>query len=225
VKNIYLSGPMKGHPESNYPLFNSVAAELRSKGHHVYNPAEYPHDGEFPIRKAFAEYCNYICLRADTIVLLPGWDRSIGAKVEKGLAQRIGLAVEFWRPKGEKGGLDRDEFHRLWREGVSQVDIAGILGVSPGYISVARKKFGFADRIRAKRKDGESEQDTANQKTTIWAVREGITVPPGWTNDMLAELATTHGRYADLWKFSKKHKTAINQVQARFHASIVRRAA
>lgn len=39
---IYLSGPMKGYPESNYPLFRQVAADLRADGHRVYNPAEFP---------------------------------------------------------------------------------------------------------------------------------------------------------------------------------------
>jgi hypothetical protein len=93
-RTIYLSGPMKGYPESNYPLFNRVAGELRAQGHKVYNPAEYPHDGPtFPIREAFAAYSAFICREACTIVLLPGWEESKGATAEKALADNCGLDV------------------------------------------------------------------------------------------------------------------------------------
>lgn len=107
-RTIYLSGPMKGYPESNYPLFNRVAADLRAEGHRVYNPAEFPHDGTadtFPLRKAFAAYCAFICEEADTIVLLPGWEKSLGVSAELALAKNCGLDVlehpDNWN-KGER---------------------------------------------------------------------------------------------------------------------------
>lgn len=89
---IYLSGPMKGYEEKNYPLFNKVAKELRDAGHEVYNPAEYTYVGDvFPIREAFSEYSWYICNQADAIVLLPGWNQSQGATAEYWLAKNCML--------------------------------------------------------------------------------------------------------------------------------------
>lgn len=92
---VYLSGPMQGYPEFNYPLFNKVAAELREQGHEVYNPAEYKFEGEFPVREAFAEYCNFICTKADTIAMLPGWEFSKGATMEYRLAKICGLKISL----------------------------------------------------------------------------------------------------------------------------------
>lgn len=100
MKYIYLSGPMKGYPESNYPLFNRVTEKLRENGYVVYNPAEYKHDGPaetFPLRQAFAEYCAFICNVADTIMLLPGWEKSLGVSAELALAKNCGLFVVEYR--------------------------------------------------------------------------------------------------------------------------------
>lgn len=94
---IYLSGPISGMPEKNHPLFMEVAGKLRDEGHEVYNPREFCWTGDvFPKRKAFAAYCDFICNRADTIVLLPGWEKSKGAKTECGLAENCGLDIIEW---------------------------------------------------------------------------------------------------------------------------------
>lgn len=93
-RKIYLSGPMTGYPEFNYPHFNRVAGELRKMGHEVYNPAEFKYDEPtFPARKAFAEYSAYICNEADTIVLLTGWEKSLGVSAELALAKNCGLEI------------------------------------------------------------------------------------------------------------------------------------
>ena len=93
---IYVSGPMKGYKESNYPLFNEVSKRLRSEGHRVYNPAEFGAAlcfDEFQLRVAFAAFCNFICLEADTIYMLPGHEKSVGAGVELALANNFALDV------------------------------------------------------------------------------------------------------------------------------------
>ncbi|OJX99513.1 MAG: hypothetical protein BGP07_03230 [Rhizobiales bacterium 63-22] len=92
---IYLSGPMTGLPDYNYPAFHVAADYLRSAGHAVFNPAEWwrgPVD-EFPVRRAFARYAQFICLEADAVVMLPGWKNSKGACAELLLAINCGLGV------------------------------------------------------------------------------------------------------------------------------------
>lgn len=107
-KRIYLAGPMQGIPEFNFPRFHAVARSLRSQGHSVFNPADKDierHGGTnisagnvsgdidkaksehgFSLRQALAEDTQFICLEADCIVLLPGWEKSNGAQAEHRLA-------------------------------------------------------------------------------------------------------------------------------------------
>lgn len=100
-QTIYLSGAMTGLPELNYPNFNGVARALREAGHTVYNPAEYCRDKridvkDFPVKRAFAEYCRYICLNTDTVVMLPDWENSNGARAEYFLAKSVGCQIVLW---------------------------------------------------------------------------------------------------------------------------------
>lgn len=101
-KKSYISGPMTGYPDNNFPAFNEYAALLREQGHEVVNPAEInvglvePEHGT-PEWQAFYQ----ACLRADIkelcgcneIHLLPGWENSNGAHLELYIAHRLGLTV------------------------------------------------------------------------------------------------------------------------------------
>tara|TARA_R110000851_G_scaffold56228_8_gene131615 strand:+ start:498 stop:998 length:501 start_codon:yes stop_codon:yes gene_type:complete len=116
---IYLSGPMKGYPESNYPLFHKEAKRLRDEGHRVYNPAEFPHNGPqdtFPLRAAFAAYSNFICLEASAIYLLAGWEKSTGVKAELALAENCGLlVVEIGEEKIKSKGSWGVQEYKIWK--------------------------------------------------------------------------------------------------------------
>ena len=39
--SFYVSGPMTGYPDLNYPAFDSFTADYRRKGHIVISPAEH----------------------------------------------------------------------------------------------------------------------------------------------------------------------------------------
>ena len=93
---IYISGPMTDLPDFNRPEFNRVAAILRAQGHCVFNPAE---TDDYEPRKSFAEYCNWICLEADMIILLSGWQKSKGAMVELKLAEYVGIEIEEYNER------------------------------------------------------------------------------------------------------------------------------
>lgn len=79
---LYLSGPMTGLPEFNYPFFRAVAKELRGMGYRVQNPAELslPPDAPYEVclRAALQQLLNH----STGIVSLPDWKRSTGACIE-----------------------------------------------------------------------------------------------------------------------------------------------
>lgn len=91
---LYVSGPMSGMPEHNFPAFNAMAAKLRAMGHEVVNPAEY--DNALSGKVTWHE-----CMRRDVIlmcdtealVVLPGWENSKGANVEIQLARWLDLRI------------------------------------------------------------------------------------------------------------------------------------
>lgn len=94
IMRIYVAGPMTGYPELNFPAFHTAAAVLRADGHHVENPAEINADPK-------AQWLD--CMRADiarlvtcdAVHMLPGREKSRGAKVEHGLAVGLGLKVVY----------------------------------------------------------------------------------------------------------------------------------
>jgi hypothetical protein len=92
---VYLSGPMRGLPDFNYPLFNSVAENFRSAGLTVLNPAE-NFDGDQS--RDFADYMRAdikMLMKASTIFMLPGWQDSEGARLEYLLAKALGLEIIY----------------------------------------------------------------------------------------------------------------------------------
>jgi hypothetical protein len=84
---------MTGLPEFNYPAFHAVAKDLRDKGYQVFNPAEnHGGDTSLPLEEYFAADLPQV-VRADALVVLPGWERSGGACIEVMIARHLGHPV------------------------------------------------------------------------------------------------------------------------------------
>jgi hypothetical protein len=92
MKRVYLSGPMSGLPEFNFPAFNAEAARLRSIGYQVVNPAEINQEeqGNWQVcmRRDIVELMS-----CDTLALLDGWQSSNGAHLEMHIAHRVGMLI------------------------------------------------------------------------------------------------------------------------------------
>ena len=91
VLTIYISGPISGLPDGNRPAFARMAATLRSKGWVVVNPhdlfnAEVEESWEGYMRKDLAAL-----LTCTHIVMLPEWEQSRGARLEKLVADAVGI--------------------------------------------------------------------------------------------------------------------------------------
>jgi Domain of unknown function (DUF4406) len=101
--HIYIAGPMQLVNNFNMPLFDHVADKLRATGQcEVFNPADHAREKLGPLEqiqkmdkaelekairdKLFPEQIAWICQRANTVLMLPGWEHSDGAKIERAVA-------------------------------------------------------------------------------------------------------------------------------------------
>ncbi len=130
MRKAYISGPMRGLPEFNYPAFHRAAERLRAAGYEVISPAEMDQEdhlceGNVPEKPGTPAcirlYANrdtqaILSMKAedgDVIALLPGWRFSEGAVAEVTLGLWVKLSfisavtgedmlgVEFAFPKHE----------------------------------------------------------------------------------------------------------------------------
>ena len=89
---VYLSGPMTGLPELNFPAFHAAAFALREKGLDVVNPAEINPDAGMTWEQCMRADIKALC-DCDALAMLPGWERSKGAHLEVHVAHRLGMQI------------------------------------------------------------------------------------------------------------------------------------
>lgn len=93
---IYLSGPMTGIPEYNYPAFKKYAEKYRALGFRVISPPELDNGDtgrpyEYYLRRDIGVLLSE---GIERMYLMPGWHKSKGATLEQHIASRIG--IELW---------------------------------------------------------------------------------------------------------------------------------
>lgn len=106
---IYLAGPMRGYEDFNFPAFDAAAAWLRDFGWVVLSPADRDRDHGFDetantmegfdLEAAMRHDLTWV-IEADGIVLLPGWEESTGARIERLVAETCGKQTWLWAGVG-----------------------------------------------------------------------------------------------------------------------------
>ncbi len=91
-KRLYISGPMTGLPEYNYPAFHAAARDLRAAGYLVSNPAERSLPADAPWIEHMRKNIRMMA-DCDGIAMLDGWQHSKGANAEINLFHNLGLPV------------------------------------------------------------------------------------------------------------------------------------
>lgn len=89
---VYLSGPMTGQPDLNFPTFRAEAAWLRRKGFEVVNPAELNPDASLSWAACMRADIKALC-DCEGIVLMDGWEGSRGAHLELHIAHRLEMKI------------------------------------------------------------------------------------------------------------------------------------
>lgn len=103
-KSVYVGGPMRGYHLFNYPSFDKWRDWMAGEGWFVFSPADMdrekgfdpsetdPEDWPFTIEDALQRDFGVI-LTCTAILLIPGWEKSVGAHAELHVARNIGLTV------------------------------------------------------------------------------------------------------------------------------------
>ena len=93
TRKVYISGPMTGHDDFNFPAFHEAAERFREAGWDVANPAE-NFDGRTDLpRELYVAADMAMLTDCDAIAMLPDWEDSPGAKLEYLVAHELGCAV------------------------------------------------------------------------------------------------------------------------------------
>ena len=111
MTRIYISGPVTDIDDDNRLAFRYAQGRLVGAGHTAEIPHDFikpgmPHDLAMLVSIAtltdYAESCmigRSFCRRFDGVALLPGWEQSEGARLERAVAEACGIpckTVDEW---------------------------------------------------------------------------------------------------------------------------------
>ena len=87
----YISGPMTGQANDNWPAFERAADFLRDLGKIALLPAV----GDYPYKKLLFADIARIVHKADSLYMLNGWENSPGARAEHAVAVALKLPIRY----------------------------------------------------------------------------------------------------------------------------------
>lgn len=134
---FYLAGPMSGIPQFNYPEFHRIAAELRDAGYSIISPAEQDSpemqkaalassdglvDGQMPVDgpgivmagenwgQVMARDVRLIFDYCDGVIVMNGWEKSRGSRLEVFVANLTGRDVFVYQGDGKIRPMGEGEY-------------------------------------------------------------------------------------------------------------------
>lgn len=105
-RTCYVSGPMRGYPEFNFPAFDQARDYLEARGWMVYSPADLDRfEGEDSYDVVFEEAMRRdytVIARSGAFFLLRGWEQSTGANAELHAARTLKLRIFEMEYEGDE---------------------------------------------------------------------------------------------------------------------------
>jgi len=86
---VYISGKITGN-ENYEKQFNEAERELKKMGYEVFNPARIKENWSY---EDYMKFDIKHLLECEQIYLLPNWEDSKGARLEKQIAETVGIST------------------------------------------------------------------------------------------------------------------------------------
>ena len=97
METVYICGPMRGYEHYNFPAFDAAEERLRDLGYKVFSPAAIDRENDFdPILNPEQPEPSCVdvvrrdieaIIKSDCVVLLEGWEASVGSNAEIAIAK------------------------------------------------------------------------------------------------------------------------------------------
>lgn len=100
-KVVYISGPMEGYLNHNFPRFFEAEEVLRQYGYEVVNPANnFDSRTDVPREQCLRLDVTQMATQCNAITFLDGWQNSAGARLEYLIARECGF--DFIKVEGDE---------------------------------------------------------------------------------------------------------------------------
>jgi len=92
AKRVYISGPMTGYDDFNYPAFFAAEDRLKGWGYKVINPARNQMQNTW---HGYLRLDIKQMMDCDAIYMLSGWESSKGSNIEFWLAEQLDFEIMY----------------------------------------------------------------------------------------------------------------------------------